>query len=168
MRAGDYMRIIKKKKETNVVGYNVVFGNLTYSYCWWTDTPIVVKIFGKDFPMKMRICTDNKNDPVNTLQENLCRDLRGQISEIEKRVEDLLVKEFPFPKEAKRSELFSGGCIAFSTKGKCGMMMDVSEDYYDEIDLEELGIFSGNSFCICLLPDIFIVRNTEIYKELFD
>ena len=117
--------------------------------------------------MKMRICTDNKNDPVNKTQENMCIELRGRINEIEKRVEELLEKEFSFPKEGKRIDLFSGGCIAFSTKGKCGMMMDLSEDYYDEIDLEKIGVFSGNSFCICLLPDTYIVRTTEIFEELF-
>ena len=127
----------------------------------------MVKLFGKEFSMNLRICTDNNNDSVSKSQENMCMDLRGRITEIEKRIEELLEKEFPFPEEAKRSDLFSGGCISFSTKGKCGMMMDVSEDYYDEIDLEEMGVFSGNSFCICLLPDIFIVRTTDIFEELF-
>lgn len=157
----------KKEKKEKLIVENKAFGNISFLYNWMTNEPFKFNLYGKDFFMDVQICTDNKENPILETQENMFELFKKTINEIEKNVENVLNNKFPFPEECHKSDVFSGGMISFSTNEKCGMMLDISEEYSDFIDMEEIGFFSGNSICICVLPDVYIVETAEIFEELF-
>lgn len=162
------MKLFWKKEKSEILkAKNKIFGNVTYMYNWMTDEQVTFSLYGKELLMNVQICTDNKEDPILETQENLFEIFKETINEIEKNVENILNNEFPFPEGCHKSDVFSGGTISFSVNEKCGMSLDISEEYADSIDMEEIGVFSGNSFFVCLIPEIFIVDTTEIFEELF-
>ena len=158
----------KKNKTAPQTLHDPVLGNMTFNYRWWREKPFMFRLWGKDYSMDMGINTLSKENPITEAQHKVYLELCLRITEIQKNIEKMLENEFPFLRNCNPANVFKSGSIILSTDGKCGMMIDIEDEYLEEINMEEIGAFLGNSFGVSLLPDTFLVNSVDDFEELFN
>jgi len=140
---------------------------MEYINTWWSDKKVKITLFGEEYSIKYFAASNENKETPNQLQRNTYKHFLEKKDEIIPKIEEILLDQIQNDRSLGIRDILNIAGIYFSRDGKCGLALEIADEYLDEIDLDELGITPDQCFGVSLIPDIFIIKSGDIFAEIF-
>ncbi|MCR5726651.1 MAG: hypothetical protein K6G24_04210 [Lachnospiraceae bacterium] len=155
-----------EKSETGIIE-NPVFGKLKYIHTWWSFDRIDVTMFGKTYSITYSVASNEQKEAPDSIQEETFKRFMSEKEKFQSKVEKVVSEELGLDGTFDIGEVINVTRLCISRDGKCGIEMEIREEYLDEIDLDELDIIPDNSFGVAVLPELYIIKSSDRFSEIF-
>lgn len=157
----------KTEEKNNNIIEDPVLGKMEYINTWWSVNTIEITLFGENRSIKYFAASNDNKEVPNQIQRDSFKNFLERKSEIIPEVEKILREQIKSDGSFDITDILDVAGIYLSRDGKCGLSLEILEEYLDEIDLDELGITPDQCFGLSLIPDIFLIKSGDIFDEMF-
>ncbi|MBD5112568.1 MAG: hypothetical protein HDT42_08585 [Ruminococcaceae bacterium] len=154
------------KKEELIVD-NPVLGKMEYVYNWWSFDRIDVFMFGKKYSVKYYAAAgENKGSP-NSEQEDAFKKMLSEREKWQIDVEQAVIREIKLAPSLEYKDVIKVTGIHLSHDGGYGISMEISEEYLDVVDLDELDITPDQCFGVSVFPDLYVIKSHDDFDNIY-
>lgn len=146
---------------------NPIFGKLKYVYTWWSFDRIDINMFGKTYSVMYFVASNAQKEAPNEVQQRAFKKFLAEKEQLQRDAEKIILEEIKLDESYEISDVINVVEVCISIDGKCGIAMEIKEEYLDDIDLDELDITPDNSFGVSLFPELKIIKSSDTFDEIF-
>lgn len=163
MRKGEkynmFEKLFGKKKVSPYI--NEVFGEMGYVPAMWEATEKAkITLWNKSYDIRLCVIARDKNDCINTVQENAYKDYISTKQLRQKQVEELIKDYFGTNDEAVLSAKFLPERLIFGKNGEYGLCGDNSDEDWEEYHDVPFGL------CVIFSPKLEITTEEDFLADV--
>ena len=124
-------------------------------------------MFGKTYSVIYSVASNAQKEAPNEVQERAFKKFLAEKEQLQRDAEKIILEEIKLDDSCEISDVINVVEVCISIDGKCGIALEIKEEYLDDIDLDELDITPDNSFGASLFPELKLIKSSDIFDEIF-